>query len=517
MRRDLGTLADRDHDLLVVGGGIHGALVAWDAVLRGLSVALVERDDFGGATSANSLKLLHGGLRRMSRLNFRGLREQTLERSAWLRVAPHLSRPLGCIAGIYGGLTRGHAAFGIAAAAANLAGIGRNRGLREDRRVPPARLLARTDCLARVPALPQSGLRGGILWYDAQMLDSERLTLAFVIGASERGARVANYAAVESLVVDSGHVRGATVVDRWTERRFEIRARAVVDAAGPWSESLVSGAVAREWALGVNLVLREPIADFAIGIPGASGRYLFCCPWRGRTLAGTFYRPIAGLPTRARADIGDLERLIGELNAAAPNLEISESDVIATHAGLIPLERDGSLVEGFSVVDQAKSGLDGLLSVRGSKYTTARIAAELAVDRVVARLGDATAVCRTRQTPLPGAEEAPANAAGGLAQRLAENHGGRALALADRFRRETGWDSRLADGTEVRVGEVIWAVREEMALTLGDVMRRTALAAAGPPSEVVISRAAEIAGAELGWDESRLRRERACAAGAAGD
>jgi glycerol-3-phosphate dehydrogenase len=225
MRRDLTTLAGSTFDLLVVGAGIHGACIAWDASLRGLSVALLDRGDFGAATSANSLRIIHGGLRYLSRVDFPRMLESIRERSILLRIAPELVVPLPVLVPTYRKISRGKAAFGMALRINDLVSLRRNRGLRPDRILSSGRLVGREECLGHFPWFPREGLTGGALWYDATVRHPERLTLGFVRSAAERGAIPANYVEVNRIVVQGGKVHGVAVTDVDTGSRFEVQAR----------------------------------------------------------------------------------------------------------------------------------------------------------------------------------------------------------------------------------------------------------------------------------------------------
>src|SRR5688572_30241324 len=179
MRRDIPRLADTTFDLLIVGAGIYGACVAWDACLRGLSVAVVDQDDFGAATSANSLGIVHGGLRHLARGDLPRMLESTRERSALLRIAPGLVEPLPVLVPTYRDISRGRLAHGLALAVNDLVSWSRNRGLEPDRRIPRGRLISQEECLRLFPAFSIEGLTGGALWYDARLRHPERLTLSF--------------------------------------------------------------------------------------------------------------------------------------------------------------------------------------------------------------------------------------------------------------------------------------------------------------------------------------------------
>ena len=218
MTRPWADLADKEYDVVVVGGGIFGACAAWDAALRGLSVLLLERGDFGEATSANAYKFVHGGMRYLQQLDLVRLWESSDERSALLRIAPHLVYPLPIAMPTYGHGMRGKEVLRAGFAAYELLTARRNRGIQDARRrIPRARFLSRDAILGEFPDLPTDGLTGAALFADAQVYNMPRLTLGFVRAAQEAGAAAVNYAEVTRFVQDGGRVAGVEVHDIRTD------------------------------------------------------------------------------------------------------------------------------------------------------------------------------------------------------------------------------------------------------------------------------------------------------------
>ena len=307
MRRDLSRLLERTFDLLVVGAGIQGACIAWDACLRGLTVALVDRGDFGAATSANSLGIVHGGLRYLARGDLPRMLDSIRERSALLRIAPGLVEPLPVLLPTYQG-GQGRAAYRTALLINDLISRTRNRGLPPEYAIPDGRVIAKNECLRLFPWFPADGLTGGALWYDGRLRHPERLTLSFVRSAAERGVVPINYLRVDRILVQDGQAAGARLTDLAQGTQCEVKARSVVVAAGPWTESLISatlgreaGAVSAGHALAVNIRIDRVLTSVAIGVRsrtgadldpvGGGGRYLFAAPQSGGTLLGTWYAP----------------------------------------------------------------------------------------------------------------------------------------------------------------------------------------------------------------------------------
>jgi glycerol-3-phosphate dehydrogenase len=486
MRRDLSRLADTAFDLVVVGAGIHGACAAWDASLRGLSVAVVDRDDFGAATSANSLRIVHGGLRYLARGDFPRMRESIQERTALLRIAPELVEPLPVLVATRGSGLRGRTAHRAALVANDLVSVFRNRGLERERTIPRGRLVSRGECLDLFPGfLPGHGLTGGALWYDAQLRHPERLTLSFLRSSARRGTVTANYVRVDGLRVANGTVEGVLATDVVDGRSLEIRARAVLVAAGPWTGGLVARAtgeaqprLAPTHALGVNVVIGRRLADIGVGVQAQSGRerdpvcggsrFLFLAPHGTTTLLGTWYSVAGSADARSEVDRG-ARMLIQEINEACPGLGLAPPDVVRHQWGWLPLKagieagRADALAERPRVLDHGRAGgIRRLFSVEGIKYTTARRVAERAVDQVFASFGRQSPRCLTSVTPL--------------------DTGGRR--------------------------DVRYVVREEMAIKLADIVfRRTSLGDAPGPDRAAVETTAQVAGAELGWNAARQQAE----------
>jgi glycerol-3-phosphate dehydrogenase len=240
MDRDLARLSSNDFDLLIVGGGIYGICSGWTAALRGLSVAIVDRGDFCCATSANSLKLVHGGFRYIQHLDVPRIRESIRERRILLRIAPHLVHPIPFVIPTYGHGAQGKGPLLIALALYNLLAFDRNRGLKDpERRIPWGQVISKEECLQLFPALERNGLTGGVIFYDGQMYNPPRLALSYLKSAVEAGAEAANYVEVSGFLRDRDRVIGIKARDLLTGNDLEVRGRVILNASGPWVEELL--------------------------------------------------------------------------------------------------------------------------------------------------------------------------------------------------------------------------------------------------------------------------------------
>jgi glycerol-3-phosphate dehydrogenase len=530
MQRSLDTLQSTAFDLLVIGGGILGASVARDAALRGLRVALVERGDWGGGTSSNSLRIIHGGLRYLQHLDLRRMRESIRERSMWLRIAPHLVEPLPVLVSTSGWGIRGKPALRAALAVNDVVAWDRNRALAPDRLLPAGRVVSRAECLALVPELEAPELTGGVLFSDAQMYSSERVVLETVMGAVGAGAEAANYLEVTGPLRRGGRLEGVVARDRRDRAgSLEIRARVIVNAAGPGAPSLAAALLGVPvprppigYTLAFNIGVEATGHRVAFAIAGGTGdpnallrrgpRQLFVVPWRGRTLIGTAHLPFDGDPASFDPAGVDLHGFLAEVNAAWRGPAWSPDNVRLLHAGLLPgrTEEEGAarlvrLDTRHRLVDHTADGAPSLLTVVSVKFTTARRVAEEAVDRVCASLGR-PAPCRTADTPLPGAPDGPVERLLADARR---RHEGVAPPVLEHLVRAYGrhyeevlrvasggggpeWLEPLYPGGGAVYAQFIHAVRAEMALTTADIVeRRTELGAVGSDSPALRARAAE--------------------------
>lgn len=551
MKRDLAALAGRPWDLLVVGGGIHGAFVAREAARRGLSAAIVERGDFASETSSRSQKIVHSGLRYIQHGDFVRLRESVRARTAFLAMAPHLVGLMPVLVPAYGRGRRGPGPLRLALFLHDLAGFDRNAGLPPGREIPRGRTVGPEECRRLFPDVDTSGLTGGALWYDARVRDTERFIMALLHDAAAHGAAAANHAEVTGLDLREGRVTGARVRDLREGRSFDVRAKVVVNAAGPWigricamagvtppGPAMLSRAV-------VLVVGRSLTGNIAVGLPGKSlyrdpdlilqqkSRLFFITPWEGSTLVGSAHLPSGGDPDDRAVSDGEVDALLAEVNAACPAWSLERGDVTRVYSGLLPTlsvdDASGSVqVEKKQRVrDHGPDGAPGLVSILGVKYTTAQIAACRAVEIAASLIG--------------GKGRAPAGPGrvwggdGGTLEdlldevkegdrrsfddevlgNLLEAYGSRwrdvaALAAADAALAE-----RIDPARPVIGARVVHAIREEMAFGLDDlVLRRTGLGSAGHPGRPALERCADIAARELGWDGAERARQVARAEGA---
>ena len=544
MNRDLSALTDDVFDLVVIGGGAYGVSVARDAALRGLSVALVEKDDFAHAASGNSFRMVHGGIRYIQHADVRRVRSSARERAILLATAPHLVRPLPIAIPTYGHGTRGKAFLRAGMALYDLLTLDRNRGIRDpDRAIPSCGTLSRRRTLDLFPGLSPHGLTGAGLFADGQMAHPMRLAVAMLRSACDAGAVAANYAEAVGLLLDGASVRGVRVLDRLGGDEVEVRARLVVNATGGWAEDLLGRLLGirretpRTFSRDLCLVTTRPAPhDVAVAVLGGthdpdavlsrSKRHLFVIPWRGRTLVGVWHLPWDRSPDAVTHSPDEVERYVAEVNEGYPGFDLRPDEVSLVNAGLVLFGENAEDARNLSygkramVVDHREAdGYDGLLTLMGIRWTTARGDAAALVDHVFQRDGKQPPPTRTDATPVHGGNfesfaglvrrirmDVP-DMDPGQVERLCMLYGTGVRRVLQYTYQDSGLGRPLPDA-QVLGAEVVHAVEVEMARTLADVVRRrTDLGILEPPSHAALDATARLMADPLGWDEVRVQAE----------
>jgi glycerol-3-phosphate dehydrogenase len=532
MVRDLRRLADTRFDLVIVGAGFYGAVAAWDAVLRGLSVALIDKNDFGSGTSFNNLKTLHGGLRSLQSLDFKQMRLFIRERRALARVAPHLVQPLPFVVPTYRDPRRSAALMRVALMLNDVISRDRHDGLRDSSlHLPKGRIVSRSECLQLNPVIEPKGVSGGAVWYDYQLQSTDRMTFSFVASAADRGGTVANYVRAVSFLRDRSRVTGVRVEDRLTGQQFDLRGETVLNATGPWAASLLktlggdTASPAPRLSRAMNVVTRALAGSHACG-GLASGRFLFLVPWRDVSVLGTSHDAHDGEPEALNVTRWDVEAFLADAREAFPHAALTSSDVRLIHRGLLPMisghDTHVKLLRESVVVDHSQQNVAGLVSMFGVRYTTARATAEQAIDTVFRARGVSTPPpCRTAETPVLGGDitnkesftravllREVTGVTPETLRRLALTYGTTYDAVLQIVRDQPALGETLGRQCAVTGAEIVHAARTECAITLADVViRRTEAGSAGHPGSDALERAAAIMAEQMGWDENRMWQE----------
>jgi glycerol-3-phosphate dehydrogenase len=520
-RANLQELTSGVLDVLVVGGGIVGCGIARDAALRGLRVGLIEREDFGAGTTSRSTRLIHGGLRYLEMLDFALVRQDMREREILIRIAPHLVRPMPFLVPMYGWPAWKRDRLRIGMVLYDL--------LSYDKSLPRHTFLSRESTLTSEPHLNPRGLQGAARYYDAQVELPERLALANVVDAAEHGALVRTYTDVVRFIREGGRVVGVEARDIATDRRVTVRATVVVNATGPWLDRSLGDVSDERVPLlrttkGVHLVMPKTSNNAILSIAASDGRVFFVVPWFGYSLVGTTDTDYSDDPTRAHAELSDVNYLLREAAVIFPSLR--DAPVYYGMAGVRALVRKegvsaGAVSRKHAIRDHGKlGGPDGLISVLGGKITAYRGIAEEATDLVMERLGRHSAR-HTAFSPLPGGDAKPEEILTTLRPRalsmglddaqvdhLIELYGTRAREVLVLAERRPSLATPFCEHGPTLKAQACYAALNEGAETLADVMlRRAPIGLASCLGLDCVEAAADVVGQTLRWDEDRRRRE----------
>jgi glycerol-3-phosphate dehydrogenase len=487
-------------DVAVIGGGATGVGVAIDAATRGYRVVLCEQHDFGKGTSSRSTKLVHGGVRYLKQGHIGLVRSALYERGLLRKNAPHLVHALPNIVPIYSRFEGPYYGLGMKVYdwLSGKLSFGRSRWL------------SVSDTVARIPAIEQRGLRGGVLYFDGQF-DDTRLLINMMQTAIDCGAVCLNYVRVRDLIKQTGRVEGFIAEDMETGKSVRVNARVVVNATGPFSDTILrldepTAEQVIAASQGIHIVLEGKFlgGETALMVPKTpDGRVIFAIPWHGHTMIGSTDTPIQNASLEPRPQRPEIEFL---LETVTPYLSMkpTASDIRSTWAGVRPLFRSSA------TANTAKLGRDhvirvstnGLVSILGGKWTSYRKMAQDGVDRAAEVGGLKPAACRTQKLPLHGAQEPGTSATSSLA-----GYGSDAMTIQRMANESPDGNELVAPGVRDIAAQVIWAARHEMARTVEDVLARrlrilflnaeTAMAAA--------PHVAELLARELNLDENWRR------------
>jgi len=513
-------------DLVIVGGGINGAAAARAAVLRGYSAALVEQDDIGSGTSSRSSRLIHGGLRYLEQMELGLVFESVSERALLARAARHIVRPLQFVFPVYRGDRVGLGTVRL--------GMWLYDALALFRNYERHRKLAPEEVSQVVPGIREAALRGALGYYDYRT-DDGRLVLENAIAAARGGAAVASYARVEGL--EAGRrIKVVNVRDRLSGETLAVRGRTVLCAAGPWTDRVLGNSARHQRWLrptkGVHIVVpheRLPVKSAVVMQHPADARVVFLLPFYERTVVGTTDTDFEGDPADANTTVGDVDYLLEAVAQYFPSAHLGRGDVFATWAGVRPLvQADTDDPSAVSREERIETLPGGVVVVAGGKLTTYRRIASACLDAAADVIAEAGGPPRRHEVegeraPLPGGEgletEARLEELGGrlssrlndpeVAAQLCHAYGSRAPQVLELVDERPELAGRMLPDLPLVWAQVVFAAREELALSLADVMvRRTQLTyRALDQGRGVAVRVAKLMGDELSWSEAKRKEE----------
>ena len=530
----------KEYDLIIVGGGIYGATLLWEATLRGLSAILVEKNDFCSATSANSLKIIHGGLRYLQTFDVKRIRESATEQNCLLKIASHLVQPLPCIIPTFKQAKSSKLAMFAAFKLYKLICIGNEHFGHQS--TPSGVILSKKKFYSLVPISKLSDITGGALWYDALMYNSERLALEFILSSIECGAEAFNYVEFRDLIIEKEYVTGIKAFDKIAHQKLEVCGKFVVNASGPWINGVCDGISARQkqqpfhFAKAVNLIIARKISDYAFGLKDSrppvddyfqSNRFLFFVPWREATIIGTWYFKNNTPNEDVALTEAEYARCLIQVQRLIPALDVQKDEVCFVHTGLVPIDvndnsRKFELKGNYSLNDhQRNGGPDGLISVLGVKYTTARNVAEKTADLVLKKLtkklckidsGTKTLACGKIKNVEKFIQENMINNRYKLSsetvRHLAYNYGNKYYDILNLITGNAELGERIPGSDEAIKAELPYCLKKESVYHLSDfILRRTGIGSVRKPKDETINFCADFMANEMDWSVSQKIEE----------
>ena len=519
----------RVYDLIVVGAGINGLGIARDAAARGLSVALVEKDDFCSGVSAWSGRLIHGGLRYLEHGEVALVRESLRERERLFRLAPHLVKPVSLLMPFYKRNKRPSWLIRMGMIAYDV--------LSFDKKSPSHKILSTADVTARFSGMEKNGLGGSALFTDGQVEYAERLCVELAVAARADGALILTHSEVTELMIENGQATGVHYTDLITGEAGTLQGRVVMNAAGPWvdwllgnpSDASVASATKRHigGSKGTHIVV-DPFpgapTDVVYYESQSDQRLVLVIPWMGRFLIGCTDTLFNAEPDSARATVGEVDYLLTEANALMPNAGLTRESVLFTYSGVRPLPYAPGIPEwkiprSHIIFDHKKENKAKLFSIISGKLTTYRQLAEDAVNIALRELGRPKSASPTRGLPFPGAATddfsafraqflATTEVEADTAVRLIDMYGTRAEQVVALVRKDTALGERFDPSSPAIAAELLFAIDYEAARTVTDVFARRILLAFEPDHGLLgAARAAEILGGQLGWSAEEQEKQ----------
>lgn len=518
-------------DLIIIGGGITGVCLAYEASTRGLSVALFEKDDFGQATSAATSKLIHGGLRYLKNLEFGLVRESLNERRVWENIAPNLVYPIPFMVPTYRSIKSNRFVLAMGMILYDLLSFDKGFTWDRTKKLPLHKSVNRKNTLELENCVKTHGLTGSSIYYDCQNANPERLTLAVLRSAMKHGAQAANYALVDSFIKNGDTIQGVRVVDKLSGQIHRFTSTVTVNCAGPWADlvlkSATSGNIGKHQirrSEGIHIITEKLCNKHAVTVMTRSGRHIMLMPWRNHSLIGTTDKEYFGNPDQYKVSQESINELIDELNENFGCKTIKPEDVKFAYGGLRPLvdtqtENSYETSRKYEIYDNSKQGINNLITIEGGKYTTSRKLACNAMKLIAKKMGREPGNSVTDKQHLQGCDisnmeefrmelrKQYPDFTSQTIDYITTNYGTLAHRVLQMALKNQKLQQQVSPDGEI-LAEVVYAIEKEMACSLTDILfRRTGIGTLGYPGDEIFFLVAQTTAETFEWDEQRLQDE----------
>lgn len=526
----------QEFDLIVIGGGITGASVAYEAASRGMSVALVEKNDFGSATSAASSKMIHGGLRYLAKLELKLVRESLRERRVLTNIAPNFVHPAPFIFSMYKTDKTPAIAYRIGMLLYEILSFDRTFLWDKSKKMPGYKTLSPQKVKELVPQANTDGLKGAHLYYDCSNHSPERFTLGFLKSAVHYGAKIANYTEMTDFIIENNEdgmrtVKGIKILDKLSNTNLDLKGKLIVNCAGPWADIVLGKTHDKNdkeqlrRSEGIHFVTKKFHDKYIFAASSQKNQHFFVIPYRNHSLIGTTDKEFLGNPDKYCVTKESIEELLEKVNSSFGNGEkITYDDLKFTYGGLRPLVEDQTedvynSSRKYEVTDEKKNGINCLFTVEGGKYTTSRSLAKGVINKAFAKLENKFVRSNTRHQYLVGSEIKNLKEFVEQKQKqypmfnlhqmdfLVNSYGTEIDKLMVIFKSDENLQTILNEDGE-NLAQVVYAIRFEMAKTLNDIMlRRTGLGQLGFVDDEVLNKIVQVAVKELNWSTEQIQEQ----------
>ncbi len=536
MKRFIENYQSESFDILIIGGGISGACIAYEAATRGLKVALVEKGDFGAATSAATSKMIHGGLRYLAKMELSLVRESLRERRILSNIAPNFVQPIPFLLSYYDRDKAGGGLLKIGMLLYELLSFDKGWLKDKSKKMPLHQTISREKVISAIPKANSKGLKGAHLYYDCVNHFPERFTLAFLKSAVKHGAKIANYTKMEDFILEQNAdgqqvVKGVQVTDLLHQKQHQLNANLVINCAGPWAD-LVLNKIKKpkthkqlRRSEGIHIITKKLVDKYIFSGATKTGKHYFIVPYRNHALIGTTDKEYIGHPNEWKVTKSAITELLDTVNESFGNGEkIRYEDIVYAYGGLRPLvasekEDTYNASRKYELTDLSADGIEGLIGVEGGKWTTSRGLAEIVIDKAFKKLNITSKKSSTATNYVIGSEienlatftkekqvQYP-NYSEAQIEYLVKSYGTEIDAVMELTAQNPAWQKSItADGENL--GQIVYAIRNEMAFTLSDLLlRRTGIGLLGHPGEEKLAEIATLAAKELNWSEEKKQQE----------
>jgi glycerol-3-phosphate dehydrogenase len=529
MKREIEKLSSEMFDVLIIGGGIHGAAIAREASRQGFKTALIEMNDFGHSTSFNSMKVIHGGLRYLQHGNIKRIRQSVRSRKILQRIAPHLIKAVPFLVPTYGYGIKSKNVMRSALFLNDLISFDRNFKIASEDHIPSGKIINKNEARKILSGINQGNITGGAVWYEAVVQNTERLLLKFLLDAYDYDFTAANYVEAFEFLIQNNQVKGVLAKDLINSNEFNIKAKIIINAVGPWFNLIQKSLKLIEkpeikLTKAVNIIVKRKIfSSYGVGLEGKQGfvdtdalirrgkRLFFFVPIKNYTMIGTSYKQYEGEVNDLKITTEDIREIINEVNYINPSLQLTSDDVSFYHVGLVPMDEtsdaDNIQAERHSAVYNYEKilNLKNLFSVKSVKYTTAPVIAEDVIKMIREKIQPSNVYKKKNKIEK---EELSRDIPPEIVKRITRTYGSNSHLIFKLIYSNNSYQNLVSVDPPVTIAEIIHSVRNEMSFTLKDVvLRRTGIGTLKCPSNENITAIASVMSTELGWDKTKENLE----------